>query len=219
MSRALLQLWEYQETVLESAPEPAAAELCNTLPVSASSASIITEEEVAERVQQAVQAALQRQAAADQAQEVRHQEQLQATLRNFRAERSQYFRDAEAEVVHLALAIARKILHREAQLDPDLLAALVRIALERIGAEPAAKLRVAPAHLSYWQRSSAETSPASFEVCADDTLAPGECLLETSLGTASIGLEAQFKQIEQGMLDLLRLRPTESTSAGEGEPC
>ena len=36
----------------------------------------------------------------------------------FRRERSRYFAGVEAEVVKLALAIAARVLHREAKLDP-----------------------------------------------------------------------------------------------------
>jgi flagellar assembly protein FliH len=43
-------------------------------------------------------------------------------------QREQYFVRAEAEIVQLALAIAAKILHREAQVDPMLVATLVRMA-------------------------------------------------------------------------------------------
>ncbi len=43
---------------------------------------------------------------------------LTATLNSFSTEQERYFRAVEAEVIQLALTIARKILHREAQLDP-----------------------------------------------------------------------------------------------------
>ena len=39
----------------------------------------------------------------------------------FRRERARYFAGVEAEVVKLALAIAARVLHREAKLDPLLL--------------------------------------------------------------------------------------------------
>src|ERR1700753_1342158 len=50
----------------------------------------------------------------------------------FQAEQAQYFAQVESEVVQLALSIAAKILHREAQVDPMLVAALVRIAIEKM---------------------------------------------------------------------------------------
>jgi flagellar biosynthesis/type III secretory pathway protein FliH len=43
---------------------------------------------------------------------------LVQTVREFARERETYFQRVEAEVVGLAVAIARKILHREARLTP-----------------------------------------------------------------------------------------------------
>jgi len=45
---------------------------------------------------------------------------IRKTLELFEAEKKTYFSRVESDVVHLALAIATKILHREAQVDPML---------------------------------------------------------------------------------------------------
>ena len=57
---------------------------------------------------------------------------LASLIAGFEAERSEYYARVEAEIVQLALAIAAKILHREAQVDPMLVAALVRLAVEKM---------------------------------------------------------------------------------------
>jgi flagellar assembly protein FliH len=36
---------------------------------------------------------------------------------------------------------------------------------------------------------------------------PKACLLETELGVADLGLDAQLKEVEQGFFDLLAQRP------------
>src|SRR5208282_6676020 len=59
-------------------------------------------------------------------------ESVNAALGEFARDRAQYYQQVETEVVQLTLAIARKILHREAQVDPLLLAGMVRITLEKI---------------------------------------------------------------------------------------
>ena len=61
----------------------------------------------------------------------------------FARERTKYFADVEAEVVKLALAIAARVLHREAELDPLLLTGVVRVALEKV-AEDSATVFVCP---------------------------------------------------------------------------
>src|SRR5271155_1118702 len=62
----------------------------------------------------------------------RERSSLTAALAQFTRDRASYFQKVEGEVVQLALSIARKILHREAQIDPLLLAGIVRGALGKI---------------------------------------------------------------------------------------
>src|ERR1700745_455046 len=57
---------------------------------------------------------------------------IAAAIAQFSRDRSNYFEKVEPEVVQLALSIARKILHREAQVDPMLLAGVVHVALAKL---------------------------------------------------------------------------------------
>ena len=129
---------------------------------------------------------------------------VEEALRRFADERSSYFARVEAELVHLALAIARKILAREAQLDPMLLAGLVRIALDGMQGSPAVRLRVAPSRVSAWQQLKLHEHA---EVLGDPVCGPEECVLETEVGSAQLSFETQMKEIEQGFVDLLGQRP------------
>lgn len=134
---------------------------------------------------------------------------LAAALGEFAAERSAYFRQVESEIVQLALAIARKILHREAQLDPWSLAGMVRVALDQINGATRVVLRVHPQNAAEWQRYLAThlDSDQIPEILEDPAQPPDQCKLETSMGTTTIGLEVQLKEIEQGLMDLLSARP------------
>ena len=60
-------------------------------------------------------------------------QQIGAALEGFRREREDYFARVEREVVQLALAIAARVLNREAQFDPMLLSGAVRVALGHLG--------------------------------------------------------------------------------------
>lgn len=130
-------------------------------------------------------------------------------LAQFTRDRAAYFQRIESEVVQLALSIARKILHREAQLDPLLLAGMVRVALESIDGATGVLLRVHPQNAADWrQYLRTHLDPADLpEIVEDAVQAIDSCIIETSMGTAVVGLEAQFKEIEQGLMDLLRARP------------
>jgi len=139
----------------------------------------------------------------------RERASLAAALAEFTRDRATYFQKVEAEVIQLALAIARKILHREAQLDPLLLAGIVRVALEKIDGATGVVLRIHPENAADWRRYlSTQLEPADRPEIIEDPAQPlDRCTLETSMGTALIGLEVQLKEIEQGLMDLLAARP------------
>ncbi|HXY78157.1 MAG TPA: FliH/SctL family protein [Candidatus Acidoferrales bacterium] len=139
----------------------------------------------------------------------RERASLAAALAQFTRDRAAYFPKIEGEVVQLALAIARKILHREAQVDPLLLAGIVRVGLEKIDGATGVRLRVHPQNAADWQRYlSTHIEPADLpEIVEDASQPPDCCALETSMGTATVGLEVQLKEVEQGLMDLLAARP------------
>jgi flagellar assembly protein FliH len=136
------------------------------------------------------------------------QEGVRKAIEAFQTERDEYFRRIEPEVVHLALAIAKKILHRESQIDPLLLTGLVHVALEKLDAGTRVRLKVHPADTQFWNeffvRSGEATRP---ELSGDPSLQSGECTLESEVGSTQISLETQLKEIEQGFFDLLEQRP------------
>ena len=131
-------------------------------------------------------------------------ERMAEALRQFETERSRYFEQVEGEVVQLALAIVRKVLHREAQIDPELLMGLVRYTLEKLREGTRVKLRVHPACLAAWQQGFGSSE---VEVGGDAKLERGTCVVETELGTTAVSVDAQLKEIEQGLMDLLAHRP------------
>jgi flagellar assembly protein FliH len=130
-------------------------------------------------------------------------------LEEFAREREGYFGRVEAEVVKLAVQIARKILHREVQVDPLLLAGVVRVALEKIAAGTSVRLRVHPEHVYAWHdffANQQDLRPVP-ELRGDATLGMGHCVLETALGTTDLTLESQLAEVERGFFDLLAQRP------------
>jgi flagellar assembly protein FliH len=137
---------------------------------------------------------------------------IAAALAQFTRDRGAYYTKLEKEVVQLSLAIARKILHREAQVDPLLLAGIVRVALEKIEGATGVALRVHPRVAADWQRYLASRmDPGDLPGIVEDSgLEPERCVLETSMGTAQLGVEVQLKEIEQGFMDLLAARPQEN---------
>ena len=139
----------------------------------------------------------------------RERSSIAQALAGFTRDRAVYFEKIEGEVVQLALSIARKILHREAQVDRLLLAGVVRVALEKIDKASGVILRIHPHNAADWRSYLAtQLDPADLPDIVEDKGQPLDgCLLETSMGVASFGLEIQLKEIEQGLMDLLAARP------------
>lgn len=130
-------------------------------------------------------------------------------IRDFARKTSDYYSKAEVELVHLSLAIAAKILHREAQVDRMLVAALVKVAMEKLQHGTSAIVRVRPEEVADWNRYFEGDGGGEIrvEIKPDPSVAVHNCVLETELGTTELGLEVQLKEIEQGFFDLLAQRP------------
>src|SRR5208283_3325706 len=79
-------------------------------------------------------------------------EAVAKAVTDFARERAAYYRRLEEEAVRLALSIARKVIHREAQTDPRLLMGIVRVALEKIEGATQVRLAVNPKQAAEWRR-------------------------------------------------------------------
>lgn len=133
---------------------------------------------------------------------------LAASIAAFEERCDEYFARVESEVVQLALSIAAKILHREAQIDPMLVATLVRMAIETMREGSSVSVRVDPLRAESMKAYFAgQPSTSSVEVVADAQLSSHDCIVETELGSANFGLDTQLKEVERGFFDLLALRP------------
>lgn len=144
-------------------------------------------------------------------------ETVAEALKKFDNERAEYFRRIESEVAQLALAIARKILQREAELDPTWLIALVRVALDRMQCGSNVRIRVASEDADLWNEcGDANTGVTRWEIVADETLNSGDCVVETELGAADFGFEAQLRDVEASFAQLLAHRPAAQSRHAAG---
>jgi flagellar assembly protein FliH len=115
--------------------------------------------------------------------------------------------DAELAVVQLAVAIARRVLHREISTDPEALVGVVKSACERINARELNRLRVAPSAAAVLQEHRGRIGlPPSLEIAADPGLAPGSAVFETLRGEMDASVETQLDEIERGLADRMRRR-------------
>lgn len=135
--------------------------------------------------------------------ESRRMEEASRLVESFQIQHTRYFGTVEREVVKLALAVAARILRRETQMDPLLLSSAVRAALGQLSASTQARLRVPASDFELWKDTMANLPnlPVKPAVVADDDMSLGECILETELGSADLGIASQLAEIERGFFD------------------
>jgi flagellar assembly protein FliH len=113
-------------------------------------------------------------------------------------------RQAETDLVKLALAIAKRVMHRELSMDPDAMQGIVRTALDRLQNREVDRLRVHPSHVGSVRSclENAGRAPA-LEVIGDASLNCGDAIFETSLGELDASVDSQLREIERGFADKL----------------
>jgi flagellar biosynthesis/type III secretory pathway protein FliH len=126
-------------------------------------------------------------------------------IHGFQQQCSDYYAKVELDLVHLALAISAKILHRESQVDPMVVAGLVKVMLERLQQKTTVIVRIRPEDAASWKQYFRDYG--NVQIVEDSSLGPKACFLETDLGVADMALESQLKEVEQGFFDLLARRP------------
>jgi flagellar assembly protein FliH len=135
--------------------------------------------------------------------EERRVRQAAELIEKFNRERERYMNAAEREVVELALAVAARILRREAQMDPLLLTGAVRVALGQLSGSTKVRLLVPPAELDLWTETIALLPNLAVKpvVVAGEGMRLGDCQIETEMGSVDVGIRAQLGEIERGFFD------------------
>lgn len=133
----------------------------------------------------------------------RRRRQMAELVENLARDRDRYLRAIEREVVRLALAVAARILRREAQMDPLLLTGAVRVALGQLAATSEIHLRVPAKEAELWKETMAHLPNLTAKplVVADGTMLLGDCVIESKAGTVDLGIRAQLGEIERGFFD------------------
>jgi len=112
--------------------------------------------------------------------------------------------EATQELVHLAISIAARVIHREVVVDPDALAGLVQAAFLKLQSREINRVRMHPTLEALVRKSLEQSgSPRNMVLMPDPALAPGELFFETSQGILDASVETQLNEIERGLIDKL----------------
>jgi len=134
-------------------------------------------------------------------------ERLSRSVEEILGQRRRFRREAEEDVVKLALAVGRRVLHRELSVDPEALLGVVKAALKRIEVREINRLRVHPADVPMIQKHFEQVGRLErIEVHGDAALERGAVLFDTARGHLDASLETQLQEIQRGLSDLIQGR-------------
>jgi flagellar biosynthesis/type III secretory pathway protein FliH len=71
------------------------------------------------------------------------------------------------------------------------------------------RVNIRPEEIPAWRKYFDESGSGhvTVELVEDASLAHGECVVHSEVGAADLGIDAQMKEIEHGLFDLLSQRP------------
>ena len=130
-------------------------------------------------------------------------DRLSRSLADLASIRTRVRKAAEEDLLKLAIAVARRVLHRELTLDPGSIEGLIRVALEKLESRELCRVRVHPDQEPVIRTLLARFSAAPVELIPDPALQCGDVLFETAHGTLDGSIEAQLQEIERGFADRL----------------
>lgn len=114
--------------------------------------------------------------------------------------------EAEAELVRLALAIARRVLNRELTVDPDSIQGIAHAALQKLQQRELVRIRVHASGVASI-KSAIERCGLSgaADVSSDPSMGVGDLVLETARGELDASVDTQLREIARGFADRLAL--------------
>ncbi|MCC7123584.1 MAG: hypothetical protein IT178_01960 [Acidobacteria bacterium] len=126
---------------------------------------------------------------------------LASSLDELQTLRGELLRRTERQVVELAIAMARRVVHRELALDPDLLLAMARVALDRLADTASATIRLHPEDFaSAVGRGQPSQTPGGVRIVSDPTIARGGCLVQSDYGVIDVTADVQLDELAHTLL-------------------
>lgn len=127
---------------------------------------------------------------------------LRQAIQDIQQAKQTWLAQWESSGVHVAAAIAKRVIRRELTRQPDIPLALVREALELAAGSSHVRIHLNPADHSAL-RNQVQTLVREMsglgepQVIADEAITPGGCRVETHFGSIDQQFEAQLARIEE----------------------
>jgi flagellar assembly protein FliH len=130
-------------------------------------------------------------------------ERVNASIADLTGMRQELRRRAEKDVVQLSLLIARRVLHRELNVDTSALTALARVVFERLARAESYRVTVHPQFAASIQAALSGRLSSRIEIDADAASPPGTFLIRSEEGSIDASVDTQLEEIGRGLTDRL----------------
>jgi flagellar assembly protein FliH len=122
------------------------------------------------------------------------------TLEELGSLRKTLMQQSERQMVQLALTLARRVVHREISLDPELIAAMAHVAIKKLGISNPSTIRLHPDDYTVIARDGDRWSGSNVTVVPDPSIARGGCMVESDFGNIDGSLDRQFDEMARALL-------------------
>ncbi|WP_321475172.1 FliH/SctL family protein [uncultured Paludibaculum sp.] len=134
-------------------------------------------------------------------------ERMARSIEEVAGMKSRLRKQAERDVVTLALAMARRVLRRQVTMDEEALLGLVKAAFENVSMREVTEVRVHPQFVTRIQGHLAKIgAPQAIHVQGDGALEVGGLVVETGRGSLDASIETQMEEIGRGLSDALSVQ-------------
>ena len=124
---------------------------------------------------------------------------LGALLHDIVADNEGFVRGMETDIVELVLAVAEKVVGREARTDPQIIVSVVRSALNEIHDASEVRIRAHPDDVAIleprWQEMLPRRVAERSELLADELVERGGVVVETQIGYVDSQIKTRLQQV------------------------
>jgi flagellar assembly protein FliH len=131
---------------------------------------------------------------------------LSRAIENAASHKARLREQAEHDVVSLAMAVARRVIHREIQVDEEAILGLVKAAFQNANRREVTQVRVHPQFVTVVQNHLTSIgAPISIQLTGDASLELGGVILDTARGSLDASADTQLDEIGRGFADAMSL--------------
>lgn len=144
---------------------------------------------------------------------------LAETIDEMASMRADLLRRSERELVRLSVSIAERVIRREITLDTNLVAAMAKVAIDRLGDRASASIRLHPNdHAAFMAAANGTPFPGPVEIVPDAGVTRGGCVVRSDFGQMDLDVSSQLVEISRALLGPEATDAAEPAGAAAGAP-